>query len=888
MLVSLLFGADEPPKKTYPNVAGRAVCDRVRFVPARGYERDMVGGKIAGSNVSATAGYEVLATITDLPKSGEWNELEFDGRRPYRWLRYEAPPGSWGHLSKFEFYAGKRRINGQNFGSIDPKTVSSAWPRVFDGKDKKFNQFMDCEHPDGQYVGTDTLDFSTAVRPIMEPPPGTFAGPIKLTLRSPTPGTVIRYTLDGTLPDPQTGTIYTQPIAVDDVTTLVAVSCKEGFASSSATTGTYLLGPHAKPGLKTFHIGNSLTQSTARFGDYARTFGYNHDYRKFLRPGIWTWDLWENHVVAGDEEWKTTFAGLEAVDHFTVQPRDPDIEHEAKYDLLFFDLMRQRFPDVQPWLYAEWTSRARERDWDRGLVRSAQMKQVFPALTWEESASAMLVYMEDLRDKVLETYQGKKRPRVLPSVLAAGWIKPWLERGMVPGMTGKDFDRVMFSDCVHPGFEGQYLIDLTWFGAFYGISPECRVLPVNTTLSTAGAEAMQRLAWDVVKNYPDCGVYEEGSAPVYAPKFSVPPTKLHAITRVTLSSVTPGAWFRYTLDGTTPSRTRGYVYCGVISVRPGMTVKAVAYKSGMADSTVVEATYPAVQPTVPPPEIPPSVVLQQDVQFGQAGRDPLLLDIVRPSAPSEQPRPAILYIHGGGWNAGDKAQHLSLLLPYAATGQYVCASANYRLASQAPWPAQLHDCKAALRWLRAHARDLNIDPQRIGAIGGSAGGHLVSMLALTGDDPALEGFSGWQGRSTQVACAVDLCGPTNLVTFAQGKRRNGVPIEPMISLLLGGPVAEREDVGRQASPINHVASGAPPILIAHGTNDGVVPLAQSLDFYTALKKAGDDVTLIKIVGADHRADSAEALERVHQFFDKHLRGEKIDIHDGEVSAAPAK
>ena len=101
---------------------------------------------------------------------------------------------------------------------------------------------------------------------------------------------------------------------------------------------------------------------------------------------------------------------------------------------------------------------------------------------------------------------------------------------------------------------------------------------------------MQRLAWDVIRNYPDCGLYEEGTKPAGKPRFSPVPS-LKETSAVTLSSSTPGAWFRYTLEGTTPTRTRGYVYCGVVSVRPGMKLKAVAYKSGMADSAVAEAAY---------------------------------------------------------------------------------------------------------------------------------------------------------------------------------------------------------------------------------------------------------------------------------------------------------
>ncbi len=583
--------ADEPPK-VYPNAGGRLVWDRVRFRPATGFERDMIGGKFSGSNVSYTEGFEVLAEITTAPPAGEWSEMSFDGKRPHRWIRYEAPPGSFGHISKLEFYAGQRRLGGPGFGSIGAKSGGRDWPRVFDGKDTQFKFFMDSDTPDGCYVGIDTWDAATAVKPSLTPPPGVQTGPVQVTLKCPTPEAVIRYTLDGTTPTLDTGEVYKNPIAADKLTTITAVSFKEGFAPSNPTTGTYLVGPSAQPALSTFHIGNSLTGTVGRFAMYAQSAGRNHTFTSYLQPGIWTHKLWEVDVQTTKERWEQTLASVARADHFTVQPRDPDIEHEAKFDILFFDLIRQKFPEMQPWFYAEWTNRPRNRAWDQGTVPSPQMK-TFPALTWEESASAMLVYLEDLQAKVVESYTTGKRPRVLPSVLAAGWIKSLLDQGKIPGLGPKDFDPIMFFDGVHPGPNGAYLIDLTWYAAFYGESPEGKVLPVGTSLTAAQAAAMQALAWDVVKNYPDCKLYEEGTAPVGPPQFSVAPGKIDAITRVNLSSSTPGAWFRYTLDGTTPTRTRGYVYCGIVSVQPGTTLKAIAYKSGMADSPVAEANYPS-------------------------------------------------------------------------------------------------------------------------------------------------------------------------------------------------------------------------------------------------------------------------------------------------------
>jgi hypothetical protein len=193
---------------------------------------------------------------------------------------------------------------------------------------------------------------------------------------------------------------------------------------------------------------------------------------------------------------------------------------------------------------------------------------------------------------------------VLPTNLAMGWIRNRIEGGEFPGAKPSDFYPLLFRDAVHPGPNGAYLVDLTWYAAFYRESPEGKIPPVGTTLTPEQARAMQRLAWDVIQNYPDCGIYEEGKEPAARPEFSPVARSIKEVTRITLSSPTPGVWFRYTLDGTTPTRTNGYVYCGVISVRPGMTVKAIAYKNGMADSVVADATYTFDRPSGPAPRSP--------------------------------------------------------------------------------------------------------------------------------------------------------------------------------------------------------------------------------------------------------------------------------------------
>ncbi len=355
----------------------------------------------------------------------------------------------------------------------------------------------------------------------------------------------------------------------------------------------------AKPGLATFHIGNSLTNTTDRFPQYLREAGIAHQYQSFTAGGHLTWQLWDNQLPQRQKEWDDKLASFKRIDHFTVQPRDftnNNVDHEADYDIRFFDVIRKHSPDMQPWFYSEWVEKNRPRPTDQGKMASRQMSKTFPAQTWEESMAAMLLYNEDLQAKVVETYKDGKRPRVLPSSLAMGWIKNMIDHDKLPGAAKDSFYPLLFSDDVHPNGNGGYLVDLTWYAAFYGQSPEGKILPAGTKLTNEQAQVMQRLAWDIVQNYPDCGLYQEGSTPVAQPEFlaeMVPdaPARTNIpfdLLRMTLSSSTPGAWFRYTLDGTQPTRTRGYVYCGVISVPQGATLTAIAYKSGMADSKVAQ------------------------------------------------------------------------------------------------------------------------------------------------------------------------------------------------------------------------------------------------------------------------------------------------------------
>ena len=408
----------------------------------------------------------------------------------------------------------------------------------------------------------------TAGKPSFTPGPGTLTKSVDVALKTGTPDATIRYTLDGSQPTAESPA-YSTPIHVDKTTTLTAVAFAKDIAPSQAQFGTYLVDP--KEGLTSFHIGNSLTNTTGKFAEFVRTAGILHKYRSFTAGGALTVQMWDA-IPKRQKEWDGHLAALPKIDHFTIQPRDfakNSVDHEAEYAVKFFEAIRKHSPEMQPWFYAEWVEKDRRRPTDRGLIPSREMKQTFPAQTWEESMAAMLLYNEDLQAKVAETYKEGKRPRVLPSCLAMGWIKNLIDAGKFGVDKDTMYPFLFSNDSVHPNVKGGYLVDLTWYAAFYRESPEGKVLPVGAGLSAEQAKTMQKLAWEVVRNYPDCGLYEEGTTPVAAPEFAADKSPTAKASTVNLSSKTPGAWFRYTLDGTTPTRTRGYVYCGVITLPAG-------------------------------------------------------------------------------------------------------------------------------------------------------------------------------------------------------------------------------------------------------------------------------------------------------------------------------
>ena len=270
--------------------------------------------------------------------------------------------------------------------------------------------------------------------------------------------------------------------------------------------------------------------------------------------------------------------------------------------------------------------------------------------------------------------------------------------------------------------------------------------------------------------------------------------------------------------------------------------------------------------------------VERDIVYARVGSRKLLLDLYVPPEQSGL-LPVIVWVHGGGWRGGSKGSG-GRALPMLQRG-YAVVDVGYRLSGEAIFPAQVEDCKAAVRWVRANAAQYGLDPDRIGAWGSSAGGHLVAFLGTAGDVKEFDTEANRQ-TSSRVQAVCDWFGPTDLLQMdehmLEGSRLvHNAPNSPE-SLLVGGPIQEEpyRSVVRKANPITYVTKDDPPFLIMHGDKDMLVPLHQSELLYDALKKAGVEARLHVVKGAGHglgggEESPAKLVEIVAEFFDEHLK-----------------
>ncbi len=271
-----------------------------------------------------------------------------------------------------------------------------------------------------------------------------------------------------------------------------------------------------------------------------------------------------------------------------------------------------------------------------------------------------------------------------------------------------------------------------------------------------------------------------------------------------------------------------------------------------------------------PRPLPDGARAQRDIAYIDGGHARHTLDVFTPATGTNWP--LIVWVHGGAWLAGSKDNCPALR--FLREG-YAVASINYRLSQHAVYPAQIEDCKAAIRWLRANAGRFGYDGARIGVWGSSAGGHLVALLGTTGSTREFDTGS-LSNVSSRVQCVVDFFGPSDLTRMAAqalpgSKLDHDGPGSPE-SKLVGGPIQQTRELAARANPINFISVQTPPFLILHGDADDVVPIGQSEILHAALKKGGVDSTFHVVKGAGHGfKNGAEVDPMVTEFFARHLK-----------------
>lgn len=317
-----------------------------------------------------------------------------------------------------------------------------------------------------------------------------------------------------------------------------------------------------------------------------------------------------------------------------------------------------------------------------------------------------------------------------------------------------------------------------------------------------------------------------------------------------------------------------------------LVATALAILAGCLVFAVSQAPAQKVDPKRLP--VPAGFVADYDVKYVRNGDSAQELDIYFPEKRAEKPQPLLVWVHGGSWQAGSKSQ-----LPYLnqLPRGYIVASIEYRFSQKALFPAQIQDCQAAIRWLRANAKKYNIDPNHIGVGGASAGGHLVALLGTSGGKKAFPPIGGNEEQSDRVQAVCDIFGPTNFWTVVKQadedknaksifKWNNGDPY----SKLIGAKLGQDKEKCDAVSPVHYVSKDSPPFLILHGDRDTLVPYAQSVELADLLTKAGVKVTLQRLPGAGHGGPAFQlpALTRLTEtFFDKYLKGV-----DAKIEALP--
>lgn len=268
-------------------------------------------------------------------------------------------------------------------------------------------------------------------------------------------------------------------------------------------------------------------------------------------------------------------------------------------------------------------------------------------------------------------------------------------------------------------------------------------------------------------------------------------------------------------------------------------------------------------------KVPEGVIAHENLVYGKGNGRDLKLDLYLPEG--EGPFPAVLTVHGGGWTGGAKEAFRSMAQQLAARG-FVAATVEYRLATESPFPGAVEDCKAAVRWMRANAETYRIDPDRVGAVGGSAGGHLVGMVATTANPPQFEGDGGNPDQNSALQAAVLMGAGVDQATRAEEAKK---PIKNQL-IFFEGPYSEKKEIYVSASPITHLSKNTPPLLFIEGEFDS--PGNRYIEMRKKLDALEVPNRLVVVQGGKHGCWGSNPwflpmVEEISEFLKSHLNAE---------------
>ena len=501
--------------------AAAPVVDRARVLPAPGQEAKLAGARVIASNGGETVGFVELGRIAAAPAPGQWAELRFENKTPWRWVKFEGPDDSHGVVAEVEFFAGQTKLTGKPFGVAGERVKGHDFSKALDGDPATwFDAFL----ASGAYVG---LDLGTAEnlapRPILDPPPGHYAQPVVVNLCTLAAAT-IRFTTNGTLPTAESP-VSTAPLKLGPgMTALSAVASVRGRFASEVVSGIYTVGDVPPPkGLATFSTGNSLsdTFNNGWLEPVCRSAGYAHRGWRFSVPGAPTEWLWTHPGQGfGKPDYAKAFVELAPLDILITQPfhgHGRSIENEAFYSGNFYRLAREASPNIRLWLYQQWPGRDFQDRWAQlkgpDVEPLAKAHGLTPAANWEQAVTNHLAYFEGLRDRMEKDFPGSP-VRIAPVGMALVSLKHAQEAGEIPGLAKDQFFELHYNaNTKGPGWDihmqkrGAYFVTLVLFSCFYQEPPAKVNIPeAQTTLTAEQDRIYKRLAWETVRAYPGADV----------------------------------------------------------------------------------------------------------------------------------------------------------------------------------------------------------------------------------------------------------------------------------------------------------------------------------------------------------------------------------------------